>query len=157
MIKCNVVPSHSRDDALECFAVNHSFRQDCRSVGFGSETTMSLRSECQIGLCDACFYFDAVPAVMIALCCGRERACFQVERQVFSRTFEWEERVGLCTTELVIFEVAMECHGARFRTSDHSTVSLEPLKETLFNSDQVQLPNDTRGVHGRPSRRRHEA
>ena len=39
----------------------------------------------------------------------------------------------------------MECHGNRFRTSDHSTVSLEQLKETLFNSAQVQLPGDTEG------------
>ena len=26
----------------------------------------------------------------------------------------------------------MECHGDRFRAGGHSTVSLEPLKETLF-------------------------
>ena len=60
--------------------------------------------------------------------------------------------MGLCTAELVMFEVAMECHGNRFRTSDHSTVSLELLKETLFNSGQVQLPDDRRGVHARPQR-----
>ena len=52
--------------------------------------------------------------------------------------------MGLCTTELVMFVVAMECHGDRFRTSDHSTVSLELLKESLFNSAQEQLPDDTR-------------
>ena len=39
----------------------------------------------------------------------------------------------------------MECHGNRFRTSDHSTVSLEPLKETLFKSAHMQMPDDTRG------------
>ena len=55
--------------------------------------------------------------------------------------------MGLYTTELVMFEVAMECHGNRFRNSGHSTVSLEPLKETLFKSAQVQLPDDTKGVH----------
>ena len=55
----------------------------------------------------------------------------------------------LCTTELVMFEVAMECHGNRFRTWDHSTVILEPLKETLFNPTKMQLPDDTRGVHAR--------
>ena len=85
---------------------------------------------------------------------AQRRACIQVERQAFSRTFEWEERVGLCTMELVMLEVAMECHGNRSRTR---TVSLEPLKETLFNSAQVQLPDATRGVHARPSRRRHQA
>ena len=52
---------------------------------------------------------------------------------------EWE----LCTTELVMFEFAMEYHGNRFRTRDHSTVSLDLLKETLFNSAQVQLPDNT--------------
>ena len=103
------------------------------------------------------FKLTLIPAVVVVLCCGREGACFQVERQVFSRTFEWEERVGFCTKELVMFEVAMECRGNRFRTSDHSTVSLEPFKETDFNSAQVQLPDDTRGVHARPSRRRHQA
>ena len=51
----------------------------------------------------------------------------------------------------------MECHGNRFRTSDHSIVSLESVQETLFNSAQVHLPDDTRGVHARPSRRRHQA
>ena len=51
----------------------------------------------------------------------------------------------------------MERHGNTFRTSDHSTISLELLKETLFNSAQVQLPDDTRGVHARPSRRRQQA
>ena len=69
---------------------------------------------------------------------GRRRACIQVERQVFSHTLEWEERARLHTTELVMFEVGMECHGYRFRTSDHSTVSLEPLTETLFNPSQMQ-------------------
>ena len=48
-----------------------------------------------------------------------------------------------------MFEVAVECHGTRFRTSDHSTVSLELLKETLFNATQMQLSDDTRGVHDR--------
>ena len=43
----------------------------------------------------------------------------------------------------------MERHGNRFRTGDHSTVSLEPLKETLFNATQMQLSDDTRGVHDR--------
>ena len=47
----------------------------------------------------------------------------------------------------VLFEVAMECHGNRFCTGDHSTVSLEPLMETLFNP--TQLSDDTRRVHDR--------
>ena len=76
-------------------------------------------------------------------------AGIQVGQQVFSHTFEWEERVGLCTEELVMFEVAMECHGNRFRAGDHSAVSLEPLKETLFNPTEMQLADDTRGVHDR--------
>ena len=59
MVKCDVVSAHPRDDALECFSVEDAFRQDCCSVGFGSETSMSLRSECQIGLCDVRFLFDA--------------------------------------------------------------------------------------------------
>ena len=59
MVKCNVVSAHSRDDTFECFSVKDAFRQDCRSVGFGSEPSMSLRSKCQNGLCDACFHFDA--------------------------------------------------------------------------------------------------
>ena len=80
----------------------------------------------------------------VLVTCGRERnACIQVERQVFSHTFEWEERARLHTTELVMFEVGMECHGYRFRTSDHSTVSLEPLKETLFNPSQMQPESST--------------
>ena len=111
------------------------------------------------------FTLTLILAVMVVLRRGchvlesrcTEKAYIQVERQVFSRTFEWEERVGLCTIELVMFEVAMECDGNRFRTSDHSTVSLEPLKETLFNLAQVQLPDATRGVHARPSCRRHQA
>ena len=93
---------------------------------------MALRSECQNGLCDACFHFDADS-------CSDGRSLLR-QRKELAFKFEWEERVGLCTTEQVMFEVAMECHGNRFRTSDHSTVSLEPLKETLFNSAQVQLP-----------------
>ena len=76
-------------------------------------------------------------------------AGMQVEREVFSHTFEWEERVRRCTEELVMFEVAMECHGNRFSAGDHSTVSLEPLKETLLNPTQMQLADDTRGVHDR--------
>ena len=73
----------------------------------------------------------------------------EVERQVFSRTFEWEDQVGLCTTALVMFEVAMEGHGNRFRTSDHSTVFLEKLKKTLSNQTQMQLADHIRGVHDR--------
>ena len=49
----------------------------------------------------------------------------------------------------MLFEVAMECHGNRFRTGDHSTVSLEPLMETLSNPTQMQLSDDTRRVHDR--------
>ena len=48
-----------------------------------------------------------------------------------------------------MFEVAMECHGHRFRASDHSTVSLEPLKETVLNPTQMQLADDKRGVRDR--------
>ena len=59
MVKCNVVSALSRDDALECFSVKDAFRQDCRSFGFGSGTSMSLRSKYQIGLCDACVHFGA--------------------------------------------------------------------------------------------------
>ena len=59
MVKCNVVSAHSREDTFKCFSVKDAFRQDCRSVGFGSEPSMSLRSKCQNGLCDACFHFDA--------------------------------------------------------------------------------------------------
>ena len=66
-----------------------------------------------------------------------------------SHTFEWEEPVRLCTEELVMFQVAMECRGNRFRAGDHSMVSLEPLKETLFKPTQMQLADDTRGVHDR--------
>ena len=58
--------------------------------------------------------------------------------------------MGLCTKELVMFEVAMECHGDRFRTSGLSMVSLEPLKEVLINPTQMHLPDDTRGVHAPP-------
>ena len=92
---------------------------------------------------DACFYFDADSgsdgrSLSWTPCVGellhREELASKLNDKAFSRTFEWEERVGLCTTELVMFEVAMEFHGGRFRTSDHSTVSLEPLKETLFKS-----------------------
>ena len=157
MVKCNVVSANSRDDASECFSVKDAFRQDCRPVGFGSETSMSLRSECQNDVCDAFFTLTLILALVVALFCGRERTCIQVERQVSSRKFESEEQVGLRTKELVMFEIAIECHGNRFRTSDHSTVSLGLLEETLFNSVQVQLPDGTRGVHARPSRRRHKA
>ena len=45
-------------------------------------------------------------------------AVARIERLVFSHTLEWEERGRLCTKELVMFEVAM------------------------------QLPDDTKGVHG---------
>ena len=57
--------------------------------------------------------------------------------------------MGLCTKDPVVFEVGMEWHGNRFCSSDHSTVSLETLKETLFNRTQMQLQNDGRGVHDR--------
>ena len=53
-----------------------------------------------------------------------------------------EERAGLCTKELVTFEVAMECHGDRFFTGDHSMANLAPLKETLFDQTQMQLPDN---------------
>ena len=53
----------------------------------------------------------------------------------------------LCTEELVMLEVAMEYHGNRFGTGDHLTVSLVPLKETLFNPTQMQLPDVATGVH----------
>ena len=76
-------------------------------------------------------------------------AAMQVEREVFSHTFEWEERVRRCTEELVMFEVAMECHGNKFTAGDHSTACLEPLKETVLNLSQMQLADDTRGVHDR--------
>ena len=51
---------------MKCFSVKDAlivFRQDerCGSVGFGSETSMSLRGECQNGVCDACFHFDVDP------------------------------------------------------------------------------------------------
>ena len=58
--------------------------------------------------------------------------------------------------ELVKFDVAMECHGNRFRTGDHSIASLAPLKETLFDPAQMQLP-DSNEERSRPSRRRHQA
>ena len=57
--------------------------------------------------------------------------------------------MGLCTKELVKFDIAMECHGNRFRTGDHSIASLAPLKETLFDPAQMQLPDSTRRVHDR--------
>ena len=41
--------------------------------------------------------------------------------------------MGLGTKELVMFEVAMEFHGNRFRPGDHSEASLAPLKETLLD------------------------
>ena len=95
---------------------------------------MSFRSACQIGLCDVCFHVDADScsdgrSLSLLTCAGelmhRLRAYIQVRRQVFSRTFEWEERVVLCTKELVMFEVAMEYYGDRFCTSDRSTVSAQ--------------------------------
>ena len=60
-----------------------------------------------------------------------------------------EERVELCTKELVMVDVAMECHGDRFRTGDHSMASLAPLKETLFDQTQMQLPDNTWRVQDR--------
>ena len=45
MVKCNVVSALSREDALECFSVNDAFRLECRSAGFGSETSMSLSKQ----------------------------------------------------------------------------------------------------------------
>ena len=44
-------------------------------------------------------------------------------------------------------------NGVPWKQISHSTVSLEPVKETLINSAQVQLANDTRGVHARQSRK----
>ena len=72
-------------------------------------------------------------------------AVIQVERQAFSQ----EERVELCTKELVMVGVAMECHGNRFRTGDHSMASLAPLKETLFDQTQMRLPDITWRVQNR--------
>ena len=69
-----------------------------------------------------------------------QAAVVQVERQVFSQICEW----GLCTKGLVMFDVAMEYHGNRFRRSEHSMASLAPLKEMLFDPTQVQLPDNTR-------------
>ena len=53
-------------------------------------------------------------------------------------------------------DVAMECHGNRFRTSDHAMASLAPPKETLFDQTHMQLPDKHVESSG-PSRRRHEA
>ena len=82
-------------------------------------------------------------------CTEKQLLGFKLSDKVFSHTFEWEERMRLCTKELVMIEVAMECHGNRFRKDDHSTVSLEPLKETLFNAPWMHLSDDTTGVHDR--------
>ena len=101
MVKCNVVAALSRDDALECFSVKDALRQDCCSVGFGSETSMSLRSQCQIALCDACFHFGADScsdgrSLLWLPCVGEllhgERGCVPVEREAFSQALEREER-----------------------------------------------------------------
>ena len=48
--------------------------------------------------------------------------------------------MGLCTKELVMFEVAMECYGNRFRT---------PLKGKLSDPTQMQLQDNTKRVHDR--------
>ena len=64
MVKCNVVSAHSRDDALECFSVKDAFRQDCHSVGFGNETSMSPRSESQIGLS----FFTLTLTTLVSCC-----------------------------------------------------------------------------------------
>ena len=51
MVTCNVQSALSRDDALKCFSLKGASRQDescgqhrC-SVGFGSETSMSLSKQ----------------------------------------------------------------------------------------------------------------
>ena len=117
MVKCNVVSALPRDDTLECSSVEgqsdffklRSTLENCGSVRRRCHFEASSRVVCVMFV----FTLTLIPAVMVVLCFGRERACHQAERQVFSRTSEWEERVGLCTTELVMFEVAMECHRNR--------------------------------------------
>ena len=51
---------------------------------------------------------------------------------------------GVCTKELVMVDVAMECPGDRFRIGDHAMVSLAPLKETLFDPVQMQRVQSAR-------------
>ena len=84
----------------------------------------------------------------VCLTVARDVVLRAAEPHVFSHTLRWEERQWSYTKELAQFDVVIGCHGNRFRTNDHSTVSREQHNEILFNS-QMQLPDDTRGVHDR--------
>ena len=71
-----------------------------------------------------------------------QAAVIEVERQVFLPG----ERVGPCTKKLVMFDIAMECHGYRCHTDDRAMVNLAPLRETLFdpNTDAAARQHEGR-------------
>ena len=116
MVVCNVVSAFSRDDALE----SYSFRQD-ESCGQHPFWFGAVRLPCHIvasarAICVMLVLtLTLIHAVLVGLCCGSERACFQVEGQAHLKRWQGRSDRGFADTELVMFEVAMECHGNRFR------------------------------------------
>ena len=100
---------------------------------------LTLTLAVMVVLCCGCMYFLS--------CCTEKELAFKLNDKCSLTRLDGSERVELCTTELVMFQVAMECHGNRFRTSIHSTVSLVTFKETLSKRTQMQPQDDIRGVH----------
>ena len=68
---------------------------------------------------------------------------------VFRRDVGCSQHMTCVTKDLIMFDVAMEYHGVRFRRSNHPVASLAPLEETLFDTTQRHLPDNTRGVNDR--------
>ena len=119
----NAPVNRRRRDATACGQTSHT----CRGFECSSREG---RIEIVFRRDEGCGHRLLLPRHGLACCCTENKLqSFKLNDKCSPR-----EARGTSTTELVMFDVAMECHGNRFRTSDHAMVSLAPLKETW--SDQ---------------------